>query len=76
MRRLLPVLLLIAAWSVTYRPLRFLFHKPKPQEIITWHGDDPVIVDLGLPPGFAPVTDDLDALVTSGQTCAVTLHWL
>lgn len=25
------------------------------------------IVDLGLPPGFTPVTDDLDKLVTSGQ---------
>ena len=26
-----------------------------------------VIVDLGLPPGFTPVTGDLDKLVTSGQ---------
>ena len=26
-----------------------------------------VIVDLGLPPGFTPLADDLDMLVTSGR---------
>jgi hypothetical protein len=37
---------------------------------VEWLGEGTagtVIVDLGLPPGFAPVTDDLDTLVASGQ---------
>ncbi|HUQ70573.1 MAG TPA: hypothetical protein VM165_13670 [Planctomycetaceae bacterium] len=39
--------MLLATWSVALGPFRSLFQKPKPQEIISWHGEDPVIVDLG-----------------------------
>jgi uncharacterized protein YfaS (alpha-2-macroglobulin family) len=35
-------------------------------ELLTPQGADTLIVDLGLPPGFAPVTEDLDALVEEG----------
>ena len=36
-------------------------------ELLGDHTAGTVIVDLGLPPGFTPVTGDLDKLVTSGQ---------
>ena len=36
-------------------------------ELLDGNGAGTVIVDLGLPPGFVPVTADLDQLMTSGQ---------
>jgi uncharacterized protein YfaS (alpha-2-macroglobulin family) len=36
-------------------------------ELLTPQGADTLIVDLGLPPGFVPLTEELDALIENGE---------